>query len=369
MAICRAAGVRLAGLAAAVPERVSDETELAARFGAEMAAKLRDATGIRRRRVAPESLCTSDLCFAAAERLIADLKWERAQIDALVFVSQTPDYILPATSCTLHARLGLAPHCAAFDLNLGCSGYVYGLATLSRLMSAGGIQRALLLVGDTVSRLASPEDRATAPLFGDAGTATALECDPAAPPMVFTLGTDGSGQEHLIVPAGSFRRPRNAATGLRNVSEDGNSRSAEELFMDGANVFSFSLREVPKLIKTTLAAAEWSLDAVDAVVMHQANAFMLRHLAKRLRLPEEKLTLALEDFGNTSSASIPLALVHQCANRLTAGSQRLLLAGFGVGWSWGGAAVTCGPLVVSELMAVPAPASNTAAGNAVGSAA
>jgi len=302
--------------------------------------------------VVAQQTCASDLCFAAAERLLADLSWLRESVNILVFVSQTPDYVLPATSCSLHGRLGLSKRCATFDINMGCSGYVYGLWVAAQLLSANGPRRALLLVGDTISRIVSPMDRSTAPLFGDAGSATALEWTEGAAPIFFELGSDGSGQNHLIVPAGGFRQPPTPATSERNAREAGNVRSDEDLYMDGAEIFTFTLREVPPLIRSVLDMASWPLDDVDAFVLHQANRFMIQHVVKRMRIPAEKAVYSLEEYGNTSSASIPLTMIHSLAERLRSQQLRLVLAGFGVGLSWGGAAMQCGPMVVSNVVLV-----------------
>lgn len=345
-------GVRMTGLAVAVPERVRTAADEAASFGAEGALKIAQSVGVDRRPVVPDGLCTSDLCFSAAERLLAETGWGRDSIDALIFVSQTPDYVLPATSCVLQARLGLPKRCAAFDVNLGCSGYVYGLWVASGLLTAGLARRVLLLAGDTISRISSPQDRSVALLFGDAGTATALEHDPLAPPIAFEMGTDGSGQDHLKVPAGMFRAPRSAASAVRSEREGGNVRSDEDLYMNGAEIFAFTLREVPALVRAALDGAGWSLENVDAVVMHQANLLMLKQLGKKLGLPAEKMPLALEQFGNTSSASIPVAMAHALGSRLRGEQLRLVLAGFGVGFSWGAAAISCGPMVVPEIVRV-----------------
>lgn len=355
-------GVRVRGLAAALPERTEALPESAMRFGDD-AARIVESTGVRERSVAGP-LCTSDLCAAATEALLPALGWEKDSVDALIFVTQTPDYVLPATACSLHGRLGLAPGCAAFDVGLGCSGYVYGLWLASSLLAAGGAKRVLLLAGDTVNRIASPSDRATALLFGDAGTATALERagdgeNDGVNPWSFRLGTDGRGAPNLIVPAGGFRTPRTERTALRTEREGGNVRSDEDLFMDGAEVFAFTLRAVPALVRDVLADAGASLETVDAVVMHQANRMMLQHLARRAKVPEGKMVYALERYGNTSSASIPLALCADegLAPRLRAGAMNLLLAGFGVGWSWGAAVLSTGvPLVIPQLVRVPAPA-------------
>jgi 3-oxoacyl-[acyl-carrier-protein] synthase III len=352
MAIGKVSGVRLIGVASAVPEKKVTLDDLANNIGEENARKFSNRTGINSRHVASDKLCASDLCFAAARELFKSLNWSPDSIDLLIFVSQTPDYLLPATSCSLHERLGLSKHCAAFDVNLGCSGYVYGFWIASQFIVSGSARRVLLLVGDTISRIVSPQDLSVAPLFGDAGTATAIEADKDAADMFFNLGTDGSGQKHLIVPAGAFRQPHDGVTAHRKKDVDGNIRSDEDLFMDGAEVFTFTLRELPSLIKSVIEMADWEIDAVDAYVMHQANRFMLEYLTKRMRLPSEKVVLAMEEYGNTSLASIPLAMTHALADKLSKDEKRLILAGFGVGFSWGAVALSCSSLVMPKLQLV-----------------
>ncbi len=345
-------GVRLAGVASAVPAHCRAVAAEAGIFGADEVARVSQASGVSNRHVVNNGICASDLCLPCAERVLAELGWERESIGLLLFVSQTPDYILPATACTLHARLGLSRACAAFDVALGCSGYTYGLWLASSLLAAGAGKRALVLVGDTISRLTSPHDRSVALLFGDAGTATALESEPGAPPLFFALGTDGSGAEHLMVPAGGFRHPRTGFTPVRTVRENGNVRSDEDVFMNGGEIFAFTIKTVPAVIQSALQSAGWAPADVDAFVFHQANRFMLQHLAKRLRIPDSKLVLTLEDFGNTSSASIPLSMTVGLRERLSSTPLRLVLAGFGVGFSWGSMAVTCGPMAMPELFEV-----------------
>lgn len=348
-------GVRIAGLSGAVPTAQRTVADLARLFGEDDAAKISKSVGVTQRRVTTDDLCTSDLCERAANDLLAALEWERDTVDLLVFVSQTPDYILPATSCVLQARLALSKHCAAFDINLGCSGYVYGLAVASQLMAGGGFRRALLLVGDTISKIASPEDRSVEPLFGDAGTCTALEVSGTAEKMVFEFGTDGRGEQNLIVPAGGFRRRRTSGTSLRSAREGGNVRSDEDLFMNGPEIFAFTNREVRPMIENVLRSSAWSLEDPDFVVMHQANLFMLQHLAKKLKLPEEKTVYALETFGNTSSASIPIAIIDRLQEALKGGPRKLLLAGFGVGYSWAACTLQVDDPLVLPLAAVTAP--------------
>jgi 3-oxoacyl-[acyl-carrier-protein] synthase III len=354
MATCSVAGVRVAGIASAVPDRIRTLAAEAAVFGEAEVARVSESIGVRSRHVVFDGMCASDLCFAAADRLLGDLGWARESVDALIFVSQTPDYRLPATSCDLQRRLRLPKTCAAFDVGLGCSGHVYGLWIASSLVSAGGARRVLVLTGDASTYFCSPLDRSVALLFGDAGTATAIEADAAASPMTFVLGTDGGGRDNLIVPAGGFRTPHSAATSTRVAGDDGNSRSAEDLFMNGAEIFAFTLREVPPLVNAVLQGAGWTVDEVEAFVFHQANQFMLQHLAKRLKLPRDRFVLAMEEFGNTSSASVPLAISARLGPALRGRPLRMVLAGFGVGYSWAAVALTCGPMVMPDVLGVSA---------------
>lgn len=351
----RVAGVRVAGLAAAVPSQASTAEETLVGLPEGEVAKIVTNSGVSSRRVAGDGVCTSDLCHAAADRLLDKLGWDRASVGLLVFVSQTPDYVLPATSCTLQERLGLSKDVAAFDVNLGCSGYVYGLFVASQLLTALGTGRALLLVGDTISKIAGTRDRTVSALFGDAGSATALERDVDAPAIDFVLGTDGRGASNLIVPAGGFRYRSCAASRESREREDANLRSDEQLFMDGKEIFAFTLREVPKLLRSITEQAGVPIEAFDAFVLHQANKFMLEHLAKKCRLPADRVPIALGARGNTSSASIPLAVVDSLRDQITSRSMKLMLGGFGVGYSWAGASLTIGPLTAPPVVEVTSP--------------
>lgn len=344
--------VRLAGIASAVPSTslTAAQTGTAMGMSEEQSLKVANMTGVKQRHVAAPSMCMSDMAVDAAEGLLNDLGWQKDSIDILVVVSQTHDYQLPATACVLQERIGLSDRCAAFDVCLGCSGYVYGLWLASTLLSSGSAKRALLVVGDTISRICSPLDGATGFLFGDCSTVTALEQTDDAAEMQFVLGTDGSGKNSLIVPGGGSRNPFSRRSLERIAGQDGYPRNELDLSMDGAEVFSFTLKRVPQLFKDVLQLAHWDLSDVDAVVPHQANLFMLKHLAKSMKIPPEKILLSLEDFGNTSSASIPLTVSHRLASKLNKGPMKLLMVGFGVGWSWGAAALTCGPMAVSPIV-------------------
>ena len=288
--------VQITGIASAVPDRVVSWQDEIPVFGEAEMRKITENTGIEHRRIAPDGICTSDLCVAAAKPLLEELGVDPTTIDALIFVTQTPDYILPATACSVAGRLGLSTDCAAFDVNLGCSGYTYGLWMASHLIAGGAVQRVLLLAGETASRNINPQDRSARPLFGDAGTATILEKTPGAKPIHFRFGTDGSGQNSLIIPAGAQRLRRSEQTCVTQRCPDGNPRALENLFMDGAEIFSFTIDRVPDLLLQTAEDAGWTVPDVDAFVLHQANGFMLKNLTQFAGIPIEKVPIALTDF-------------------------------------------------------------------------
>lgn len=348
----QARGIRLHAIASAVPDKVVTSMDVADVFGAAEMEKITATTGIRERRVAPEGICTSDLCLAAAEAAIAAAAVDRESIDALILVTQTPDYLLPATACSLHGRMGLSAGCAAFDVNLGCSGYTYGLWMAAHLIAGGGASRVLLLAGDTSSRPVNPLDRSARPLFGDAGTATIVDADAAASEIRFVFGTDGSGQNDLFIPAGGFRLRHGEASCETRLGEDGNPRRLIDLHMDGSSVFVFTLDRVVPLLKDALRDASWTADSIDAAVFHQANEFMLKHIAKAVKIPWDKVPCSLPGFGNTSSASIPLTMTTKLASGGEIPPGKLLLAGFGVGLSWCSATIDTPKIIAPPLVEV-----------------
>lgn len=346
------ANVKIAGLACAVPKNERTNKDFEGIFATEEIASVSKMTGVKTRRVTDGGTCTSDLCEAAATALMQDLGWSSDSIDALMFVSQTPDYVLPPSSSILQARLGLTKSTAAFDVNLGCSGYVYGLWMAASLVASRAVKRVLLLVGDTCTKFVSPHDRATALLFGDAGSATALEFCESTPELTFVLGTNGAGAQNLIIPAGGFRNRSTPETLKRVPREDGSLRSDEDLYMNGGEIFNFTLETVAPMVRQTIDAMGWQMEDVDYFVFHQANAFIIKHIAKKLKLSPEQVPLSIERFGNTSSASIPLTLVNNASDRLTSTSARVIAAGFGVGYSWGAVAMSLGPLSCVRLVEV-----------------
>lgn len=316
--------VEVKGIACAVPDRVKKSEEYFDVFGEENVRKFINMTGVRERHVALDEQCTSDLCHAAAKQLMEKLNWEPRTIDALILITQTPDYAVPATACVLQHRLGLSEDCIAFDVNLGCSAYVYGLWLAGTMIAVQDLNRVLLLVGDTSNYGINPNDSATAMIFGDGGTATALERSEGKN-MPYFLKTKGSGFRYIIVPAGHARSRSRV-----NVQA-----SDYELSMNGSEVFSFTITDVPKTLETFMAQNRIDIQDVDKVVFHQANLFILKHLAKKLKIPTEKLAVSIDRYGNTSGESIPLTLVDALGGEESGGPVRLLLCGFGIGLSWG----------------------------------
>lgn len=341
-------GVAIRGIATAVPTRIARTADYTLLTEAERA-KFAAGTGIEARRLAADGQCTSDLCIAAAEDLLGRLAWDRADVGALVMITQTGDHPVPATAIIVQHKLGLPKSCAAFDINLGCSSYPYGLAVLGSMMRTLGIRRALLLVGDVSSRLCAYNDKSSWPLFGDAGSATALELDAAAAPIHFDLNSDGAGKDAIIVEAGGLasKRPANADSFAEVELSPGIARSSANLQLKGADIFSFAIGAVPPSIRRVLEKAGWTLDQVEHVVLHQANKMINDFIRKKVGWAVDKDINTLKDYGNTSSVSIPLTL---CAGaRRLEGGGKVLLSGFGVGLSWASATVELAPGTVLHL--------------------
>lgn len=317
--------VEIKGIACAVPDHIINNVEYNETFGEESVQKFINLTGVKTRHVAFDEQCTSDLCYAAACRLMEKLGWEPSSIDALILITQTPDYAVPASACVLQHRMGLSEDCIAFDVNLGCSAYVYGIWLTASMISTQDLNRVLLLVGDTSNFGINQNDSATAMIFGDGGTATALERSEGKEIKYF-LKTKGSGYRHIIVPAGH----------ARSRSKTNADASEYELAMDGSAVFSFTITDVPRTIKSFVSQYNIDMNDIDLYVFHQANRFILEHLAKKLKLPMEKVPLSIDRYGNTSGESIPLTLVDALGAEESSETIKLLLCGFGIGLSWGG---------------------------------
>lgn len=329
MATSTLKNVRFSGMATCVPKRtVSNLTDCRPQIRSERERLVRNI-GIETRRMAPEWQCFSDLAFEATERLLESLDWKPEEIDALIVMTQSPDYLIPATAIILQDRLGLPNATIAFDVNLGCSAYPFGLHLLGSMIAAGGVKKGLLLVGD---RSATLDD----PIFSDAGTATALEFREGATPMYFDLNSDGSGHKAIILPVGGQREP----VGIQHLvpfreSKNDHWHRAVDLQLDGPAVLSFSTQRVPPAVEKLLDYAGAAKDEVDYFVFHQANRMINETIRKKLGLPTEKVPSTLRDFGNTSGASLPVTMTARINKELEAGRKRVLLSGFGIGLSWG----------------------------------
>ncbi|UBM57664.1 ketoacyl-ACP synthase III [Marinilongibacter aquaticus] len=346
MAFLEIPNVRIKGMAATLPANRKDNlTDPLVQDGE----KILKNTGIQYRHVASETLCASDLCEDAAKRVLQGLGWEPESVDCLVFVRQTPDYILPATAVLLQDRLGLPTTSYAIDLAMGCSGYVFGLSNIAALMQTGSFKRGLLLVGDTISRTCSPNDKSTYPLFGDAGTATALEFDETAANLKFSFGTDGAGKDAIIIPDGGSRNPFTVDSLKEETIEEGIVRSKLQLVLDGMDVFSFGISKGPKSVKELAEHFELDLEKVDNFIFHQANLFMNEKIRKKLKIEEDKVPYCLQKFGNTSCATIPLTMISERAEILKNAEQTHVACGFGVGLSWASVYFETSKLVVSEI--------------------
>ncbi len=344
--------IGIKGIAAAVPKNTINNYEYTKHFPKEDVKEIVDKTGVKERRFAEIGTCASDLCFAAANQLFVDLQIDKSEIDALIFISQTADYRMPATSIILQHKLGLPKKAMAFDINLGCSGFVYGLSVAYSLMQQPSFRKILVLDGETRSRIYSPKDRKTAFLFGDAGIAAIIEKDDKYGISHFSLGSDGSKESLIKVDAGGYRNPSTAETLTEKVIDEyGNIRSDEHGYMNGADVFNFVLLEIPKDIKNLLATSQETTETIDHFVFHQANSYMNDYLKNKMKLPEEKVPTSIEKFGNTSSVSIPLTIALKLKNELI-GNKKLLLSGFGVGMSWASAVIQTSNCKISEIVEI-----------------
>lgn len=330
---------RIAGISTYLPEHILDNAALASVFETWSADKIYEKTGIAERRIAGADETALDMGVAAAERLLLQLDIDRQTIDYLIFCTQAPDYVLPTSACIMQHRLNLPKSIGAFDINLGCSGYVYGLSIAAGLIAGNMAERILFVTADTYSKFIHDEDRSVRTLFGDGASATLIEVTRdgrtgSIGPFVF--GTDGAGAEELIVRTGGARTARTADTAAAQEDEFGNVRSQDNLYMNGAAVMSFTLREVPRLFSELKLRGGTNDEEIDFVVMHQANKFLLDALVKKMKIPPNKAPYCFEKIGNTVSSTIPFVLEDLIlGNKIKPGSN-VALMGFGVGLSWGG---------------------------------
>lgn len=339
----------MVGLAAAVPKNREDNQELSS-LSDKAKKEIIQQVGIRFRHVAPDSMTASDLCEAAAAKLLTELNWEAKDVELLVFVSQTPDHLVPGSATQLQSRLGLLQSTMVIDVNQGCAGYVYGISIVSGLMKAYGIRKALLLVGDTITKMISREDNSIWPIFADAGSATAFELDESAAEMHFKLGSKGVDFEAIHIADGGFRNPiTTESLTAQNVAE-GIIRQRNQLSMNGQAVFTFGLATVAKSITEMLAEKQRAADSFDHIVLHQANQLLNNSIVRKTGFRPEQAPSSLHDFGNTSCATIPVTLVSQLQNQLISQKQKLMFSGFGVGLSWANVILETDSITCPEMI-------------------
>ena len=330
-------------IASYLPQNRLTNQELAAQLGNWTAEEILSKTGVCSRGIAGSDECASDLGVSAAQRLFESGACRPEDIDFLLFCTQSPDYALPSTACLVQRRLQLRTDCGAIDFNQGCSGFVYGVALAKGLIEAGTARSVLLITAETYSKFIHPRDRSVRTIFGDGAAATLIAGVEDAQELIgpLILGTDGSGWQNLIVPVSGARRRHTAETGVATEREGGNWRSDENLFMNGPEILTFTLRTVPKAVRALLDRWQRPLEDVDLFVFHQASRFMLERLRDKMGLPAQKFWIDLEECGNTVSATIPIALEKAMALGRVASGSRVMIVGFGVGYSWAAAMIRC----------------------------
>lgn len=319
-------------IAYALPDKVVTNEDLVREFPEWTVEKIAGKVGVEQRRVAAENETAADLAVNAAEKLFTEYGIDKTTIDFVLFCTQSPDYFLPTSACVIQHRLGLRTDIGALDFNLGCSGYVYGLSLAKGLIAANIAKNVLLLTGETYNKHIHPKDKGNRTIFGDAASATLIGTDGFAEIGEFSLGTDGNGAENLIVKKGGLRHQQH----LNDIAfdENGNMKSSDHLFMDGGEIFNFTSDAVPVLVDRVLDKNGLKLDDIQLFVFHQANKYMMNYLRKLIGIDPKNFYIYLENVGNTVSSTIPIALYHaQKENKLDG---NILLAGFGVGYSWGG---------------------------------
>ncbi|MCE7994817.1 MAG: ketoacyl-ACP synthase III [Roseivirga sp.] len=340
--------IGISGMSATVPQRIISNNSFTEVFNEKEIKNAIATTGIKERRFVDSDVCSSDLCCDSANNLLDELNIDRDSVDILIFLSQTPDYAQPATAPSIQKRLGLSKKTASFDINMACSGYIYGLSTAFAYCSSPDVKKVLLLVGETMSKAISLKDRATCLLFGDAGSATLIEKNEKYGKSYFSLNSDGSGNSVLKIPAGGYRVPGSPDTTQEKEYSDGSIRTDEQLYMDGMEVFNFTMRVVPKDIKEVLEFAKRTEKDIDYLVFHQANKYMTDYLAKKSRFPINKVPYSLQKYGNTSAVTIPLTIVSELFTGAPLNA-KMLFSGFGAGLSWGSAILDLSDCHISKL--------------------
>lgn len=348
MALWEIKNVAVRGVTGTVPDHAVKTADFDI-FTQEEADIFDNTVGIRNRYIGPDDVCTSDLCFDAAERLLAALGWERETIDILVFGSVTGDYKTPPTAGILQHRLGLPTSTFVLDIPMGCCGSMYAINVAGNLLSAGSVKRAMLLVGDTALRMGSMKDKSRVPLFGDSGTAMALEYDPSAEDIVIEFNTLGSGYEALITPHGGFRHPITHESFIEEDFGNGIVRAPKDTLINGMDVFSFAISRPPVSMKKLMERYELTAENVDYFLIHQANKLIVDRIVKKMKLPLEKVPYDLQEFGNLGGASIPMLMTYNLADELRKRPLTLLCSSFGLGLTWGTMVLRSNGVVVEPI--------------------
>lgn len=320
-----------------LPTKVLINEDLAQEFPEWTVNKIADKVGIKQRHIAAADEFASDMAVKASEKLFEENKIDKTTIDFVLLCTQSPDYFLPTTACLVQQKLGLSSSCGAIDFNQGCSGYVYGLSLAKGLILGNIAKNVLLITAETYSKFIHPLDKGNRTIFGDAATASIISTEGVLKIKSFELGTNGEGYCNLIVKNGAARHP-NKNNELKN-DDFGNIVSDDHLYMNGSEIFNFTLQAVPSLVHNTLKKNNLQIDDIDLFVFHQANKYMLNHLRKKIGIPTEKFVIEMENYGNTVSSTIPIVLNHLLKEGKFSDKKKVLLAGFGVGYSWGGLVV------------------------------
>lgn len=348
MALWEIKHVAIRGVTGTVPNHAVKTADFDI-FSQEEADLFDNTVGIKNRYIGPDELCTSDLCFDAAQRLLSTLGWEKESIDVLVFGSVTGDYKTPPTSGILQHRLGLPTTTFVLDIPMGCCGSMYAINIAGHLLSTGSAKRALLLVGDTALRMGSMKDKSRVPLFGDSGTAMALEYDSNAEDIIIEFNTLGSGYEALMTPHGGFRHPITDASFVEEDFGNGIVRAPKDTLINGMDVFSFAITKPPISIKKMMENEHLTIEDVDYFLIHQANKLIVDRIVKKLKLPLEKVPYDLQEFGNLGGASIPMLMTYNLADEMTKRPLTLLCSSFGLGLTWGTMLLKTKPMNVLKV--------------------
>lgn len=342
--------VKMVGLSACVPPDIEENLSLSIFSDEKEAGKVIASTGIARKRIVRPGTTASDLSIPAINKLLNSLGWEKDTVDCLIFVSQTRDYIAPITSAILQGKLGLRNDCYCLDMPLGCSGWIYGLSSIASVLSHGDLKRGLLVCAETNSTNRSPKDKTVKPLFADAATVTALEFDENAAPMQFEFGVDGSGYKAVCTEFGGSRNPVTQESLEMKEVEPGIWRRGIDMVVNGMDVFSFAIKVPPRSLQNIIEHFSIDVNNVDYLWLHQSNHYIDDRIRKKMKMPEEKVPYCLEDYGNTTCASIPLTMVVCSAKELMNSRKENLACGFGVGLAWGSAHFMTDHLKAIELM-------------------